>query len=106
MNDETLAIVLTTMPDDARAAGLARALVEERLASCVNIHGSMQSVYRWKGAVEVDAERQLIIKTTSGRVADLERRIRDLHPYELPEFVVLLAAGGAGYLSWVKDSVG
>jgi periplasmic divalent cation tolerance protein len=86
-----LVIVLTTMPDDARSAELARALVDERLAACVNVHGPMVSTYRWKGNVERDPERQLVIKTTRGRLAALESRLHALHPYELPEFIVLAA---------------
>src|SRR5713226_7468903 len=84
-----LILVLTTMPDDERADVLARTLVEERLAACVNVHGPMMSTYRWKGVVEREAERQIVIKTTRQRLADLETRLRALHPYELPEFVVL-----------------
>ena len=99
-----LVIVLTTMPDDARADELARTLVDERLAACVNVHGPMMSTYRWKGSVERGAERQLVIKTTRDRVAALEARLRLLHPYELPEFVVIgVESGNDGYLQWVSD---
>jgi periplasmic divalent cation tolerance protein len=99
-----LVIVLTTMPDDARADELARTLVDERLAACVNVHRPMMSTYRWKGRVERDAERQLVIKTTRARVAALEARLRLLHPYELPEFVVIGVEGGSdAYLHWVGD---
>jgi periplasmic divalent cation tolerance protein len=99
-----LVIVLTTMPDDARADELARTLVDERLAACVNVHGPMMSTYRWKSSVERDAERQLVIKTTRDRVAALEARLRLLHPYELPEFVVIGVEGGSdAYLRWIED---
>lgn len=99
-----LAIVLTTMPDDGRTDELAHALVDEHLAACVNVHGPMTSTYRWKGSIERDAERQLVIKTTIDRIADLESRLRKLHPYELPEFIVVSADGGSkGYLAWVRD---
>ena len=99
-----LVIVLTTMPDDARADELARTLVDERLAACVNVHGPLMSRYRWKGGVERDAERQIVIKTTRDRLAALEARLRLLHPYELPEFVVIGAEGGSdAYLRWVND---
>ena len=94
-------LVLTTMPDDDRADTLARTLVEERLAACVNVHGPMRSTYRWKGQIEGDAERQIVIKTTTGRLAKLEARLRALHPYELPEFVVVSASASADYGSWV-----
>jgi len=99
-----LVIVLTTMPDDARADELARTLVDERLAACVNVHRPMMSTYRWRGSVEHDAERQLVIKTSRDRVAALEARLRLLHPYELPEFVVIGVEGGSdAYLRWIHD---
>jgi len=94
-------LVLTTMPDDDRADTLARTLVEERLAACVNVHGPMRSTYRWKGQIECDAERQIVIKTATGQLAKLEARLRALHPYELPEFVVVSASASADYGSWV-----
>lgn len=100
-------IVLTTIGADADAAALARTLVDERLAACVNVLPPMESVYRWKGGVEADRERQLIMKTSADRVPALEARLRQLHPYELPEFLVLAAAGGsAAYLAWIDESVG
>jgi len=102
MVDEVV-IVLTTMPD-AGADELAQALVDERLAACVNVREPMTSFYRWKGALERSAERQLVIKTMRGRLPDLERRLRELHPYELPEFVVLSGEASEAYLHWVKDS--
>jgi periplasmic divalent cation tolerance protein len=95
-------IVLTTMPDDDRAAELAATLVAERLAACVNVHDRMSSIYRWKGAVEREAERQLVIKTTSDCLPRLEKRLRELHPYELPEFIALRASAGAAYAEWVR----
>src|SRR5688572_12830978 len=99
-------LVLTTIGADADAAVLARTLIEERLAACVNIGAPMTSVYRWKGAIEVDREQQLVIKTTGDRLVALESRLRALHPYELPEFVVLSASGGStAYLEWVRASV-
>jgi periplasmic divalent cation tolerance protein len=98
-----LVLVLTTMPDDSRADELARSLVDQRLAACVNVYGPMASTYRWKEQVEHETERQVVIKTTRGRLAELEARIRALHPYELPEFVVIDAEGSAAYAAWVGD---
>jgi periplasmic divalent cation tolerance protein len=98
-----LVLVLTTMPDDSRADELARSLVNQRLAACVNVYGPMASTYRWKEQVEHETERQVVIKTTRGRLAELEARIRALHPYELPEFVVVDAEGSAAYAGWVGD---
>ncbi len=104
MADADLILILTTMPDDERAAQLARTLVDEQLAACVNVHGPMVSTYRWKGAIEQEPERQLVIKTRRGRLAQLETRLRALHPYELPEFVVLDAAASGAYAAWVAES--
>ncbi len=98
-------IVLTTFPADHDVEAVARTLVEERLAACVNVWPAMRSIYAWKGAVERADERQVVIKTTRARVAELEARIRTLHPYDVPEFVVLpIDAGSAGYLSWLSES--
>ena len=94
------------MPDDDRADALARTLVHERLAACVNVHAPMTSTYRWKGALEREAERQVVIKTTSDRRAALEARLRELHPYELPEFVVLTVAASQAYADWVAAADG
>src|SRR6185369_1559189 len=99
-----IVLVLTTAPDDDRAEAWARTLVEERLAACVNVHGPMTSFYRWKGVVERDAERQMVIKTTRERVATMRERLRELHSYELPEFVVLSVEEGSDeYLKWVVE---
>ncbi len=100
----SVVLVLTTVGDDVNAETLARTLVDERLAACVNLHGPMQSLYRWEGAVTTDAERQLVIKTTRDRLPDLEARLHALHPYTLPEFLVIEVAGGSGaYLDWVRQ---
>jgi periplasmic divalent cation tolerance protein len=101
MND--LILILTTMPDDDRARTLARALVDEGLAACVNVHAPMTSIYRWKGTVEEEPERQLVIKTARARLPDIEARLRALHPYDLPELIVLDAQAGAVYGAWVVD---
>jgi len=101
-----IVVVLTTVADDERAEGLARQLIDERLAACVNVHPAMTSFYRWNGAVDAGAERQLVIKTTRNRVPALEARLRELHAYELPEFLVLaVEQGSAGYLTWVGEQV-
>ena len=99
------AVVLTTLPLDADGRALGRTLVEERLAACVNLLPPMESVYRWEGAIEVESERQVIIKTSKDRIADLWERLRELHPYETPEFVVLTISDGSdAYLRWVAES--
>ena len=102
-----LVLVLTTIAAETDGAAFARTLVEERLAACVNVLPPMTSVYRWKGQVEQDREQQVIIKTTRDRLTALENRVKELHTYELPEFVVIAAAGGsAGYLAWISEAVG
>ena len=99
-------LVLTTIGADAGAAELARALVEEHLAACVNVLPAMTSIYRWKGGVEQDQERQIIIKTTRARVDALAARLRKLHPYEVPEFLVIgVSDGSDAYLAWLGESV-
>ena len=99
-------IVLTTLGLDTDAAALARTLVEERLAACVNVLPPMISIYRWKDAVAQDREQQLIIKTAAERVPALEARLRTLHPYEVPEFLVIPLAGGShAYLTWLREAV-
>lgn len=105
VNDNDLVIVLTTLPDDeAGGVAFADAIVADRLAACVNIYGPMRSVYRWKGSIERDAERQVSIKTTRRRLPALEARVRALHSYQLPEWIVLAADEvSAGYLQWVRD---
>jgi periplasmic divalent cation tolerance protein len=98
-------LVLTTVPDAARGETIARALVEAQLAACVNICAPMTSFYRWKGAIERDIEHQLVIKTTPDRVAAVEARIAELHPYELPELLIVpVAHGSAAYVDWVMNS--
>jgi periplasmic divalent cation tolerance protein len=99
------AIVLTTFPADGDPAPLARTLVEERLAACVNVLPPMSSTYRWQGAVEIAEERQLVIKTTAGRIEALERRIAELHPYDVPEILTIPVGGAsAAYGAWLGDS--
>lgn len=98
-------LVLTTFPADGDAEQLATTLVDERLAACVNILPPMRSIYRWQGAVENADERQLFIKTTGHRLRELEKRLKALHPYDVPEFVVIAVLKGSDdYLSWVADS--
>jgi periplasmic divalent cation tolerance protein len=98
-------IVLTTLGADADATALARTLVGEHLAACVNVLPSMRSVYRWKGNVEDEREQQLLIKTSVERLDALKARLAALHPYETPELLVLDAAGSEAYLAWLRESV-
>jgi len=102
MEPPHLELVLCTAPDQAVAERLAAALVGERLAACVNLVPEVASVYRWEGAVQRDREVLLIIKTASDRRAELEARVRALHPYQVPELVALRAAHVAeAYHAWL-----
>jgi periplasmic divalent cation tolerance protein len=105
-NPGDAAVVLTTLAAEADAAAFARTLVEERLAACVNVLPAMTSVYRWKGEIEQDREQQLVIKTTLAGVPALKARLGELHPYELPEFLILTASAADAYLAWIRESVG
>jgi periplasmic divalent cation tolerance protein len=97
-------VVLSTAPDPDVADGLARALIEERLAACVTQVPGIKSLYRWQGVVEEAEEVLLVIKTHAGRAPDLTRRLAELHPYAVPEILVLpVAAGFRGYLDWIRD---
>lgn len=98
-----IVLILTTMPADERAEALAEALVNERLAACVNIGAPMTSIYRWQGKVEREREQQLVIKTSVEQMERVQARVRELHPYELPELVVLPVTGGSDdYRRWVR----
>jgi len=105
VNSESYVIVLTTIGADVDAASIGMRLVEERLAACVNALPEMESFFRWHGAVERDRERQLVIKTRAALVPALERRLHEMHPYDLPEFLVIpVASGSEAYLRWVSGS--
>jgi periplasmic divalent cation tolerance protein len=100
-------LVLTTVARAEDAERIAEALVEERLAACVNVLPGVRSIYRWKGAVEREEERLLVVKTRADRFAALRDRVLALHPYEVPEVVaVAIEAGSPAYLRWLDESVG
>ncbi len=100
--DDDARVVLMTAPNQEVAQRIARALVEERLAACVNLVPGVRSIYRWQGSVEDDAEILLLAKTGAKRCAALAARVQALHPYELPEIVVLPVDGGSQrYLAWI-----
>lgn len=100
-------VVLVTCGKLAEARKIARAVVEHRLAACVNVVSSpVESVYRWKAQVETAREYLLVMKTREGRLAGLEKTVRGLHSYDVPEFLVLDVAGGSSeYLKWLGSSV-
>lgn len=95
-------LVLTNMPDEAAAHELARALIDLRLAACVNVLAPCRSFYRWQDTVEDEPEVPVLIKTVRSRYDALERAILERHPYELPEIIaVSIESGLPGYLAWV-----
>lgn len=105
MADSEIVVVLVTAPSAEAADRIARPLVEERLAACVNVVGPIRSLYRWEGRVQEDAERLLVVKTRRTLLDRLEVRVRALHEYDVPEVVALPVTGGsAAYLAWVLDS--
>jgi periplasmic divalent cation tolerance protein len=98
-------VVLVTAPDAAVGARLARTVVEERLAACVNLVPGVRSVYRWEGAVHEDDEVLLVIKTREDRIEALSRRVQELHPYEVPELLAVGVVGGSErYLAWLREA--
>lgn len=99
-------IVLTQCPDPAVADTIARALVDARLAACVTRLAPARSVYHWQGTVETAEEIPLLIKTTTDRYPALETRLRELHPYAVPEIVALpVTRGLPAYLGWLAGEV-
>lgn len=102
----TARIVLTTAADPEEAARIARTLVEERLAACATLIPSAQSIYRWQGEIETAAETLLLIKTELEQLPALESRLRALHSYQTPEFLVLAVESGThDYLAWLHGNL-
>ena len=102
----SIRVALTTVGSLEEGRRIARELVERRLAACVNLVPELTSVYRWEGAVQEAEEVLLVMKTTEARLAALEAAVRELHSYEVPEFVALrVEAGSRPYLKWLLDSV-
>lgn len=98
-------VTLCTVPDRESGERIAQALVEERLAACVNLVPGLTSIYRWQGKVEKTEECLLIIKTGVSRFNALKKRIKALHPYKVPEIIALpIIHGSAEYLNWITES--
>jgi periplasmic divalent cation tolerance protein len=99
-------LVLTTTSSQEEARRIANALVERRLAACVNIVSKIDSIYRWKGKVEEAQEFLLLIKTTESAVENLRDAIQELHSYEVPECIIVpIESGSEEYLTWIDESV-
>ncbi len=102
---ESYIVVFVTTTTEDNAAAMGRALVEERLAACANLIGPIRSIYRWQEVVEDGAELLLMIKTRASLFPELETRIKELHPYEVPEIVAInIEQGSTEYLDWLGDS--
>ena len=99
-------MVLTTAATAEEARRLGRALVEERLAACATLVPGGESIYRWEGHIETATETLLVLKTSAEKIEMLEARLKDLHSYETPEFLVLEVEGGSrAYLDWIETSL-
>jgi periplasmic divalent cation tolerance protein len=98
--------ISTTLPTRAAANNMGEVLVTERLAACAQVLGPISSTYRWKGVVEHAEEWYCFIKTTESRIAEVGARIRELHPYEVPEVIATSITGGdEQYLRWIREMV-
>jgi periplasmic divalent cation tolerance protein len=105
MAEESL-LVISTFPDAESARRIGRTLVEEKLAACVNILPQIESIYRWKEAIETSTEVLALIKSTTWKYQLLEARVRELHPYQVPEIIsVRIDSGNTEYLRWIEQSV-
>lgn len=102
--DEVL-VVMVTCANSADAETISNRLLEERLVACVNIAGRIRSLYNWQGAVARESESLLLMKTCGDRFDELSRRIKELHPYEVPEIIAMpVTVGNPDYLEWVRES--
>jgi periplasmic divalent cation tolerance protein len=100
-------VVMVTVAGEAQGVAIARALVAERLAACVNLVGPIRSIYRWRDAIEDEREYLLLIKTTARAYRRLERRVREMHSYEVPEVMALRPSEASGaYVDWIFDCAG
>ncbi len=98
-------VVLVTCGSEEEALKIARALVEERLAACANIISPIRSIYRWEGKIWDEREWLLIIKTQSHRFSELEKKVKSLHSYSVPEIVSLsIVDGSSSYLNWIQEN--
>jgi periplasmic divalent cation tolerance protein len=98
-------IVFVTCPSIAQARRIGRSVVEKKLAACANIVTGVESIYRWRGKVERAREVLVVMKTTDGRLRELETEVKRMHSYQVPEFIVLpIVAGSRKYLGWIREN--
>jgi len=104
--DDQASVVLVSGPDRATLVSIAETLVDEGLVACVNVLPDVRSVYRWDGAVRNEQEALAILKTMRRALPALQRRVLELHPYDVPEFVSLAVdTGDSKYLDWIANCV-
>ena len=97
-------VVLVTCGSEEEATKIGNSLIEERLAACVNMISPVRSIYRWEGKIWDEKEWMLIIKTQKKRFEDLEKKVKSLHSYSVPEIVALpIVEGSASYLNWLEE---
>lgn len=102
--DDDAVLVISNVPDQQLAKRISHLLIQEGLVACVNIGAPIRSIFRWKGEISEDEEIPLMIKTTWGRHEAAIKRLVELHPYEVPEAIVVPVLGGhAPYLDWVRE---
>jgi periplasmic divalent cation tolerance protein len=101
--ETTVVLVVTTEADEPRALALARALLERRLVACVSLR-PVRSLYRWQGRIEDSQEVELLLKTTPGRLAELEIAVHQLHSYDTPEWLCWSAVAGGDYAAWAWEA--
>jgi periplasmic divalent cation tolerance protein len=105
VSKNSVVVVFVTTANEENAAAIGRALVEERLAACANLVGPIRSIYRWRDAVEEASEHLLLIKTRASLFPALQARVKQLHPYEVPEIVAAdIRQGSRQYLDWMLES--
>lgn len=105
MSDDSPVIILTTTGSEDDAQRIAREIVSENLAACVNLIPAVRSIYKWKGELHDDAEQLLVVKTVRRRLDAVKRRILELHPYDVPELIVLdVDDVDEAYLQWMTES--
>jgi len=107
MSMTDLLVVYITVGSEEEGNRLARVIVEEKLAACVNRIGGVQSTYAWEGKIQTDEEQLLIVKTSAAAFDQLEQRVRDLHSYDVPEIIAVpLVRGHQAYLKWIAEALG
>ncbi len=105
MKTEDIRVVLATFPDIGKARQIGTALVESQLAACVNLLPQVESIYRWEGKVQQDAEVLALIKTRELLLGKLEAKLTEMHPYDVPEFIVIpVDSGSEKYVNWIRET--